>query len=118
MVELQRASNLGQKRLSYGLSFLASYTWSKTLTNADSIFSEFTGFTQDPITNKPEKALGYQRLSHKTLSFPISMNYPLAQERNGRVQWRSNGQNFGGWSVAGIQQYQSGSPSRLSQEAP
>src|SRR5262245_43404694 len=46
-----------RKQFSNGLSFLVSYTRSKTLTNAESIFNEFSGFTQNAYNMKAEKSL-------------------------------------------------------------
>ncbi len=45
-----------EKRFSKDLSFVVAYTWSKTLTDAESQFSEFSGFTQDPYNRKGEKS--------------------------------------------------------------
>lgn len=44
------------KRFSAGLNFLVAYTWSKTLTDAESQFSEFSGFTENPYNRKAEKS--------------------------------------------------------------
>lgn len=46
-----------RKHFSQGLQFLVSYTYSKTLSNAESQFNEFSGFTQDFYNARGEKAL-------------------------------------------------------------
>ena len=63
-----------RKRFSHGLSFLTSYTWSKTLTNAESIFNEFSGFTQDYYNTAPEKALSLNDHPHNLV---LSYQYEL-----------------------------------------
>ena len=101
-----------RKQVSQGLSFLVSYTWSKTLTNAESIFNEFSGFTQDPYNRKPEKALSL-------LDFPnnlvVSYQYELPFGK-GKKFANSGGavdKVLGGWSIAGLQQYTSGPPQTI-----
>ena len=52
------------KRFSRGLSFLVAYTWSKTLTDAESQFSEFSGFTENPYNRKAEKSYSINDYPH------------------------------------------------------
>jgi Carboxypeptidase regulatory-like domain/TonB dependent receptor len=98
-----------RKQMSMGLSFLVSYTWSKTLTNAESIFNEFSGFTQDPYNRKAEKALSL-------LDFPnnlvVSYQYELPFGKGKKFANSGAAVNkvLGGWSIAAVQQYTSGAP--------
>ncbi|MFN8006670.1 MAG: TonB-dependent receptor [Terriglobia bacterium] len=101
-----------RKRLSYGLSFLVSYTWSKTLTNAESIFNEFSGFTQDPYNQGAEKALSINDYpSNLVISYQYEL--PFGPGKKWANQGGALGKVVGGWSVAGIQQYQSGPPLQI-----
>jgi Carboxypeptidase regulatory-like domain/TonB dependent receptor len=97
-----------RKRFSHGLSFLTSYTWSKTLTDAESIFNEFSGFTQDFYNRKPEKALGLNDHPHNlVLSYQYDLPFgPGRKYVNSGVASKV----IGGWGIAAIQQYQSGAP--------
>jgi hypothetical protein len=101
-----------RKRFSQGLTFLMSYTWSKTLTDAESIFSEFSGFTQDAYNFKREKALSINDYAHNMV---LSYQYELPFGPGKRFANASGpaGKVLGGWSVAGIQQYQSGRPNMV-----
>jgi len=98
-----------RKRFSQGLSFLVSYTWSKTLTNAESIFNEFSGFTQDFYNTKVEKSLSLNdHPNNLVLSYQYELPFgPGKKFANGGG---AAGKVLGGWSIAGIQQYQSGAP--------
>src|SRR5260370_35525053 len=69
-----------ERRFRNGLNLLASYTFSKTLTDADSTFPVFTGFNsnvfgaQNPQTLKAEKSVSYQDVPH---AFVLSYLYEL-----------------------------------------
>ena len=63
-----------EKRFSRGLSFLVAYTWSKTLTNAESQFSEFSGFTENPYNRKAEKSVSINDYPHNLV---INYGYDL-----------------------------------------
>ena len=109
-VERPCVADEGRKRFSSGLSFLVAYTWSKTLTNAESQFSEFSGFTEHPYNRKAEKSYSINDYPHNLvinygydLPFGPGKKFAKAGERPGKV--------VGGWKFAGIQQYQSGGPS-------
>jgi hypothetical protein len=98
-----------RKRFSQGLSFLISYTWSKSLTNAESIFNEFSGFTQDFYNRAAEKSLGLNDHPHNlVLSYQYEL--PFGPGRKWANAGGAAGKVLGGWSIAGIQQYQSGQP--------
>ena len=88
-----------RKRFSHGLSFLTSYTWSKTLTDAESIFNEFSGFTQDYYNRKPEKALSLNDHPHNlVLSYQYDLPFgPGRKYVNSGVASKV----IGGWGIAG-----------------
>ncbi|HXJ94379.1 MAG TPA: TonB-dependent receptor [Terriglobia bacterium] len=101
-----------RKHFSQGLSFLVSYTWSKTLTNAGNLFNEFSGFTQDFYNVKSERALS---LNDYPSNLVISYEYQLPfgpGKKWGNVGGVA-GRVIGGWSVAGVQQYQAGAPQMI-----
>jgi hypothetical protein len=99
-----------RKHFSEGLSFLVSYTWSKTLTDAESLFNEFSGFTQDFYNAKAEKALS---INDYPQNLVISYEYqlPFGPGKKFANTGGAVGKVIGGWSIAGVQQYQSGPPS-------
>ena len=83
------------------LSFLASYTWSKTLTNSDSIFSEFTGFTQDYYTRtRSQRKHWLSTTTHSVLSYHYEL--PFGPGKKWLSSGGAMGKILGGWSVAGI----------------
>jgi Carboxypeptidase regulatory-like domain/TonB dependent receptor len=101
-----------RKQFSQGLSFLASYTWSKTLTNAESIFNEFSGFTQDAYNIKAEKALSINDYPNN-LVLSYEYQFPFGPGKRFANVAGPAGKVVGGWSVAGIHQYQSGRPNMI-----
>jgi len=103
-----------ERRFRNGLNLLASYTFSKTLTDADSSFPVFTGFNsqvfgaQNPYNLRAEKAVSYQDIPH---TFVLSYLYELPAGPGKR--YLSHGvasRVLGGWQVGGVHRYQSGSP--------
>lgn len=109
-----------QKRYSQGLTILANYTWSKNITNADSEYplqaaweGNGTSGALNTYNLKAEKALSQfdtpQRviLSY-TYELPFGKGKPFAN--TGRV----TNAVLGGWQVAGVQTYQSGTPLAVS----
>ncbi|HZP01772.1 MAG TPA: TonB-dependent receptor [Terriglobia bacterium] len=98
-----------RKHFSQGLSFLASYTWSKTLTDAESQFNEFSGFTQDFYNARAEKALSINDYpSNLVISYEYQL--PFGPGKKFANIGGPAGKVIGGWSIAGVQQYQSGAP--------
>jgi hypothetical protein len=97
------------KRFSNGLSFLVAYTWSKTLTDAESQFSEFSGFTLDPYNRKAEKALSINDYP-QSLIVNYTYDLPFGPGKKFANAGGAAGKIIGGWKIAGIQQYQSGGP--------
>jgi len=102
------------RRFHNGLNLMASYTWSKTLTDADSALPYFAtlhqgGAPQDVFDKRGDKAISNQDLPQ---NFVLSYIYELPFGRNKR--FLSSGgvtdKVVGGWSVSGVQRYESGQP--------
>lgn len=103
-----------ERRFRNGLNLLASYTFSKTLTDADSTFPVFTGFNsnvfgaQNPHNLNAEKSVSYQDIPH---AFVLSYLYELPAGPG--KKYFSHGpasKVLGGWEVGGIHRYQKGAP--------
>jgi hypothetical protein len=101
-----------RKQFSQGLSFLVSYTWSKTLTNAESIFNEFSGFTQDAYNAKAERSLSINDYPNN-LVISYEYQFPFGPGKRFANVGGPAGKVVGGWSVAGIHQYESGRPNMI-----
>ena len=105
-----------QKRFSVGLSLLATYTFSKNITDADSEFPSQSGWnndgagpTQDNYNQKAEKSLSQLDMPHSvilsyTYELPIGPGKPFLNAHG------VAGKILGGWHVSGIQTYHSGIP--------
>lgn len=106
-----------ERRFRNGLNLLASYTYSKTLTNADSAIPVFSGFSsnqfaaQNPFNPLSQKALSYQDTPHTLV---ISYLYELPAGR-GKAHFSQGvaSKILGGWAVSGVLRYQSGTPTVL-----
>ncbi len=103
-----------QRRFHNGLNLLASYTWSKTLTDADAALPFFAtlhggGSAQNPFNKDGEKAISNQDIPH---TFVLSYIYELPFGHGKKFVSNSGWADkiVGGWSVSGIQRYQSGQP--------
>ena len=104
-----------ERRFSNGLNLLAAYTWSKTLTDADSTMPAFSAFdggagsVQNPYNLKSEKALSFQDVPQ---NFVVSYIYELPIGKNKALLGHSKVANavLGGFQVGGIDRYVSGSP--------
>jgi hypothetical protein len=103
-----------ERRFRNGLNLLAAYTFSKTLTDADSTFPTFSAFAsnnfgaQNPFNLKTEKALSYQDTPHAVV---ISYLYELPAGPGKKYLSHGVGSKvLGGWEVGGVHRYQSGSP--------
>src|SRR6266852_4490451 len=105
-----------ERRFRNGLNLLASYTYSKTLTDADSAYAGLTAFgssdtftAQNPHDLNAEKALSYQDVPH---AFVLSYLYELPVGKG--KKFLNNGgvvdKVLGGWQVGGVHRYQSGAP--------
>jgi len=110
-----------ERRFRNGLNLLASYTLSKTLTDADSSFATETGFNsnvfgaQNPYNLNGEKALSYQDIPH---TFVLSYLYEIPVGPGKKYLNHGVGSKvLGGWQVSGIHRYQSGSPTVINEYA-
>lgn len=106
-----------ERRFRNGLNLLASYTFSKTLTNADSAIPVFSGFSsnefaaQDPFNPKTQKALSYQDTPHM-----LVLSYLYELPAGPGKKYMNHGvasKILGGWEIGGVQRYQSGTPTVL-----
>ena len=105
------------RRFHNGLNLMASYTWSKTLTNADAALPFFAtlhqgGAPQNPFNQKGDKAISNQDLPQ---NFVLSYIYELPLGK-GKRYLNGGGVSdrvFGGWSISGIHRYESGQPIAL-----
>lgn len=114
-----------QKHFSQGLTALLSYTFSKTIGDADSNSGPSSGaenaiyagsFYQNYYDPKAERAVTSSDIPHVvSLSYTYELPFGPGKQfvhRNGVV-----GRVVGGWSVSGIQQYQSGRPIHIEYDA-
>jgi len=103
-----------ERRFHNGLNLLASYTYSKTLTDADSALPAFVAFSgggsvQNTFNLKNEKSLSYQDIPH---TFVLSYIYelPIGKGRKFLNKGGVTDKVLGGWQVGGVQRYQTGQP--------
>jgi hypothetical protein len=107
-----------ERRFHNGLNVLASYTYSKTLTDADSAQPFFSGFgtnttfgVQNPFNLKAEKAVSYQDVPHA-----LVLSYLYELPAGPGKKYMSHGvasKVLGGWQIGAVQRYQSGSPASI-----
>jgi hypothetical protein len=103
-----------ERRFHNGLNLLASYTYSKTLTDADSALPAFVSFSgggsvQNSYNLRNEKSLSYQDIPH---TFVVSYIYELPVGKGKKFLNKSGAVDkaLGGWQIGGVQRYQSGQP--------
>lgn len=102
------------RRFHNGLNLMASYTYSKTLTNADAALPFFAtlhqgGAPQNFFDQRGDKAISNQDLPH---NFVLSYLYELPFGKGKRFLNRGGvvDKVVGGWQIGGIQRYESGQP--------
>ena len=102
-----------ERRFSQGLNLQASYTWSKSITNADSALPGINAGVnqeQDPSNPKTTKSLSIQDIPH---TFVVSYIYqlPFGKDKHflsgGNPVLRSL---ISGFEIGAVQRYQSGQP--------
>jgi len=100
-----------EKRLANGLQFLASYTYSKLLTDQSFVADTPLAAPQDQFNRRAEKSIANTGVPHRvTLSY--SYQLPMGKGK----PWLSSGlanRIFGGFAMAGIHTYQAGGPIRI-----
>lgn len=101
-----------QRRFHNGLNLQLSYTWSKTLTDADSMqpcCNAGGGLYQDPYNLYLEKSISSQDIPQNVV---LSFIYELPFGRGKPILNHGGVVNaiFGGWQVGGILRYESGQP--------
>jgi len=111
-----------ERRFRNGLNLIAAYTFSKTLTDADSSFPFFSAFAsnnfgaQNPFNLKTEKALSYQDTPHA-----VVLSYIYELPAGPGKKYLSHGpasKVLGGWQISAVHRYQSGSPVIMNSFAP
>jgi hypothetical protein len=104
------------KRISYGLTILANYSWSKNITNGDSEYpeqAEWEGNGTSGALNtynlRVEKAVSAFDTPQRAV---LSYTYELPFGRSKPFLNRNRVANVlaGGWQIAAVQTYQSGTP--------
>jgi hypothetical protein len=108
------------KRTSAGLTVLASYTWSKNITNADSEYpteAAWEGNDNSGALNtynlKAEKALSQFDIPQRAV---LAWTYELPFGKGKQFANQGGAVNVlaGGWKIAAVQKYQSGTPLAVS----
>jgi Carboxypeptidase regulatory-like domain len=103
-----------QRRWRDNLNLLAAYTWSKTLTDADSALPYFAssqggGNIQNPFNSKGEKALSNQD-TPQVLTISYLYQLPFGKGKAYLNKSKALNEVVGGWQIGGIHRYQSGQP--------
>jgi hypothetical protein len=105
-----------EKRISAGLTLLANYTWSKTLTNADAEYpsqanwnGNGNGGALNTYNLKVEKGLSQYDIPQRLI---LSYTYQLPFGKGKQFANQGGVVNalVGGWLFAGVQTYKSGTP--------
>jgi hypothetical protein len=103
-----------QRSYTNGLSLLASYSWSKTLTDADTtLIGQLAGGFQNPFNLKGEKAvsaLDYPQV----LAVSYVYEFPFGKNKAFLNTGGLTNAVVGGWEISGVHKFQSGSPSSFS----
>ncbi|MEZ5398051.1 MAG: carboxypeptidase regulatory-like domain-containing protein [Bryobacteraceae bacterium] len=104
------------RRFSRDLSFQWSYVLSKLLTDSDSYFANSETAAQDHYNRRLEKSIGQYDQTH-VVKFSTLYNLPFGKGQ----KWVSGGPLsyvVGGWRLAGIMVYSSGTPVELTRNNP
>jgi hypothetical protein len=99
-----------QKRYSNGLSFLVSYTLSKTMSNTDTGFATFNFGSENRFNQKKEWSIASNDQTHLlnitgVYELPIGPGKPFLNK--GGILAKNI---LGGWQLSGVFQYASGAP--------
>ncbi len=100
-----------ERRFSQGLSIQSSFTWSKNITDADSILPGINGGVQqiqNPFDLRSEKALSTQDIPY---AFTAAFLYELPFGKGKSILRSGIGAAIlGGWQIGGVLRYQDGVP--------
>ena len=101
---------MGRKTVTHGLSFIAAYTWSKTLTDTDSaLYASGLQIVQDFYNRKAEKAIAsFDVPQYLKLTWIYELPFG-----HGRRWLNTSGpldRLVSGWQLTAIQRYYSGDP--------
>jgi hypothetical protein len=114
-----------QKHFSHGLTALLSYTFSKTIGDADSNEGATSGaenaiyagsFYQDYYNPKGERAVTSSDIPH-VVSLSYTYELPIGHNKKFLNHGGAVNAIAGGWSVSGLHQYQSGRPIHIEYDA-
>jgi hypothetical protein len=114
-----------QKRFSHGLTFLLSYTFSKTIGDVDSNSGPNAGaenaifagsFFQDYYNPQSQRSVTSSDIPH-VVSLSYTYDLPIGPGKAHLNKGGIVGKIVGGWSVSGIQKYQSGRPIHIEYDA-
>jgi Carboxypeptidase regulatory-like domain/TonB dependent receptor len=104
------------KRTSAGLTVLASYSWSKNITNADSEYPTEAAWEGNDTSGalntynlKVEKALSQFDIPQRVV-LAWTYDLPFGKGRKFANQGGAVNVLVGGWKIAAVQKYQSGTP--------
>ena len=104
----------GQKRFSDGLSFLISYTLSRTMSNTDTGFPTFNSNALNKFNQKPEWAIASNDQTH-LLNITGVYELPLGPGKKLLNHGGNTAKNLiGGWQLSGNFSYASGQPFGIS----
>lgn len=101
-----------QKRFSAGLSFLSSWTWSRTLDASfgnSNFFTSITGSAQDSYNLGAEYGLSTSHTPH-AIKGSISYELPLGKNKPFLSQGALWNQLAGGWQINAVYLFQTGFP--------
>ncbi|PYT63432.1 MAG: hypothetical protein DMG42_36330 [Acidobacteria bacterium] len=99
-----------QKRFSTGLSFLVSYTLSKTMSNTDTGFSTFNFGSENKFNQKSEWSIAGNDQTH-ILNISGVYELPIGPGKKFLNKGGQLAKNIvGGWQFTGVFQYSSGTP--------
>jgi len=104
------------RRFSRDVTIQWSYLFSKLLTDSDTYFANSATAAQDQYNRRLEKSIGQYDRTH-TFKFSTIYNLPFGRGQ----KWFTHGllsQVIGGWRLAGIQVYNSGTPIALQRNNP
>ncbi len=114
-----------QRRFSNGLTFLAAYTWSKTMGNVDSDNGAASGaenaqysasFYQDYYNPRGARSVTSSDIP-QVVALSYSYELPIGRGKALLNKGGALNQVVGGWEVTGIHQYQSGRPVHIEYDA-